>query len=150
MADINNINDDDDNFDIDELCDNYTNDILNEENNLNIAAEQFIDDILYDFKNKLKKSLKNRYNETYLYYWKNIKDKCDDDGDELFKTYNGYKPFDIINKYQKNLGKGQFIKKINDTVNDKFGTEKTKFFIRYKRLRYNDKFVFSSQISKSK
>jgi hypothetical protein len=110
------------------------------------AGQMFKNDIMEDFIDKIQESVERNYNKTYLYFWKTGKmsDNCDENEKQYYKTYNGMRPFDIINNYKKNEGKFILLKELSSEINEMYGTEKTKFYIKYDSL-YDNKWVIYSR-----
>ena len=127
---------------IDELREKSSNKM--KEKNISIinAAQMFKNDILDNFIEKVSESVEKNYNKTYLYFWKTGKmsDDIDENEKQYYKTYNGMRPFDIINNYKKREGKFIFLKELSAEINKTYGTQKTKFYIKYDSL-YDNKWV---------
>lgn len=132
---------------IDELREKSSNKFQERIKSVNEAAQMFKNDIMEDFLEKIQESVEKNYNKTYLYFWKTGKmsdDISENEKQQYYKTYNGMRPFDIINNYKKNEGKFIFLKELSVEINETYGTENTKFYIKYDSL-YDNKWVIYSR-----
>ena len=131
---------------VDDLCKKSTTFMNERIEKINKAADEFKIEIKKDFLDKLQNSVNRNYRKTFLYTWKANKkpDDCSEEDEIYYKTFNNMKPFDIMNNYKKNKGKYQFMKELSHEINEEFGTETTKFYIKYEKL-YDNKYVITSK-----
>lgn len=131
---------------IDELREKSSNKFQERIKLIQEAAQMFKDDIMEDFLEKIQESVEKNYNKTYLYFWKTGKmsDDINENEKKYYIKYNGMRPFDIINNYKKNEGKFIFLKELSAEINETYGTENTKFYIKYDSL-YDNKWVIYSR-----
>ena len=131
---------------VDDLCKKSTTFMNERIDKIIKASDEFKKEIKKDFLIKLQNSVERNYRKTFLYTWKANKkpDDCSKEDEIYYQTFNGMKPFDIMNNYKKNKGKYQFMKELSHEINEEFGTETTKFYIKYEKL-YDNKYVITSK-----
>lgn len=120
-------------FNLDELHQTL-NETINDE--YNEAFELFKKDILDDYQKKIIESAKSKKHNlfTVLHTWKTGYKNPDLDEEEkdLFKDYNGKKPFEIIHNYKKEQGDFYIKKELANIINS--SKSSTKMYVGFKEL----------------